>query len=114
MHCLVRDGLPDLLSKLHLSPDHTAPRAAAALFLQSESTRGQLYGHLTPDMFKAQDSDMIQGKGMGVYVSQGHTVNLCSPVLKVMYSCDSENSPENTYRRCIVLHCHHRLLLYRV
>lgn len=35
-------------------------------------------------------------------VSQGRAMNLCSPVLKVMYSCDSEGK----YCRCIVLHCH--------
>lgn len=39
-------------------------------------------------------------------------MNLCSPVLKVMYCCDSEDNSENKYWRCIVLHCHPRLLLY--
>lgn len=46
--------------------------------------------------------------GLGVYVSKGHTMNLCSFVLKVMYSCNSENK----YLRCIVLHYHLWLLLY--
>lgn len=55
-------------------------------------------------MFKARGPDVIQDPVLLLffYVSQGRGMNLCSPVLKVMYSCDSEG----IYCRCIVLHCH--------
>lgn len=50
---------------------------------------------------------------LAVCTNQGYTMNLCSPVLKVMYNCDSEDNSENKWS-CIVLPCHPRLLLYLI
>lgn len=52
------------------------------------------------------------GPSLAVCTCQVRTMNLCNPVLKVMYSCDSVDNFENKYWRYIVLHCQPRLLLY--
>lgn len=75
------------VSKPYLSPDFSAHQSYSCIFhFQSQITRHELYCHLSADMFKAQGPDVIQGL---VFACNGHKMDLCSPVLKVMYSCDS-------------------------
>lgn len=91
------------VSKPYWSPDFSEPQSySCILHLQSKITRHELYCHPSADMFKAQGPDMIQGL---VFICNGHKMDLCSPALKVMYSCDSIDKSENKYWRCIVLHC---------
>lgn len=94
------------VSKPYLSPDFSAPHSYSCIFhLHSEITRHKLYCPLSADMFKAQGPDVIQGL---VFTCNGHKRDLCSPALKVMYSCDSVGKSENKYWKCIVLHCQPR------
>lgn len=88
MKFLFSNDLPTLqsLNRTYLLTS-VHPRATAAFFhFQSQITRHELYCHLSADMFNAQGPDMIQGL---VFTCNGHKMDLCSPALKVMYSCDS-------------------------
>lgn len=101
--------LKPTVSKPYLSLDFSAPQSYSCIFhFQSKITRHNLFCPLSADMFKARGPDMIQGP---VFTCNGHKVNLCSPALKVMYSCDFVGKSENKYWRCIVLHCQPRFSL---
>lgn len=98
--------LKPTVSKPYLSPDFSAPQSYSCIFhLQSKITRHKLCCPLSADIFKARGPDMIQGL---VFTCNGHKTDLCSPALKVMYSCDSVGKSENKYWRCIVLPCQPR------